>query len=98
MVSVTVVVAMTVIVAMFEDGLDAGGDGDGAHGLWVEDPAEDQHEGRSEEREQGNQPDGFEKIHVVPTTSASQFHPPARFPCCGRVRSGCPALPPLRRR
>ena len=96
-VGVTVIVMMIVRdVAVLVDGLDAGGHGNIALGLRVQGLAECQHQGRSEEREQGNQPDGFEKIHVVPTTSASRFHPPALFPYCGTTRSGCPALPPLR--
>src|SRR4051794_34697150 len=74
-VSVIVGMAMTVrmAVAMFVDRLDAGGNGNLAPGLRIQRLAEGQHQGRSEEREQGNQPDGFEKIHVVPTTSASRF-------------------------
>ena len=66
------------------------------HGLRIELFAQQQHQGRSQEREQRDQPDLVQEVHGAPTISASRFHPPARFPYCGTVRSGCPALLPPR--
>src|ERR1039457_4232135 len=87
---------VSMLMPVLENGLHAGRHRHVAGGLRIERLAEQQHQRRSREREQGNQPDEFEKVHVVPTTSASRFHPPAPFPCCGTARSGCPALLRLR--
>ena len=52
-----VTVAMVMPVPVFEDGLHAGGHRNCALGLRIQNLAEQQHHRRSEEREQGNQPD-----------------------------------------
>src|ERR1019366_1495115 len=91
-----VAMIMSVLMPVLENGLHAGRHRHVALRLRIERLAEQQHQRRSREREQGNQPDEFEKVHVVPNTSASRFHPPAPFPYFGTARSGCPAPPPLR--
>ena len=51
-------VAVPMVMPVFKDGLHAGGHCDFTLGLRIENLAEQQHHRRSEEREQGNQPDG----------------------------------------
>jgi len=51
-------VAVAMVVPVFENWLHAGGHRDFALGLRIENLAKQQHHRRSEEREQGNQPDG----------------------------------------
>jgi hypothetical protein len=75
-----------VIVAMLKYRFDTVSDGNFRHGLRIENLAEEQHEGRSEEREQRDEPDLVQEVHRFPTISASRFHPPARFPYCGKAR------------
>jgi len=57
-VSVIVRMGVAMVMPVFEDGLHAGSHRDFALGLRIENLAEQQHHRRSEEREQGNQPDG----------------------------------------
>ena len=57
-VSVIMRMAVAMVVPVFKDGLHTGGHRDFALGLRIEHLAEQQHHRRSEEREQGNQPDG----------------------------------------
>src|SRR5580704_15649266 len=59
---------------MFEHGLHAGRHRHLGDGLRVEHLAKQQHEGRSEEREQRYQPDLVEEIHGSPTTSTNPYH------------------------
>ena len=73
-------------VAVFKDRFDTVSDGDFRYRLRIEQLADEQHERRSEEREQRDEPDLVQEVHRFPTISASRFHPPARFPYCGKAR------------
>src|SRR5205809_403668 len=90
---VWVIVSMRVAVVMPVFGIDrfdARGRRQPGLRLRVQLLAEEKHQHRSQEREQRDQPDLVQKIHGSPTTSASRFHPPERFPYCETERSEYP--------
>ena len=93
-------VIVAVPVAVFMHRFDARRDGHLTARLRVEFAAEQQHQRRSAQRKERDQPDMVqEKVHAV-TTSISPLDRPARSLYCGTMRSEYPAprlLPPPHR-
>src|ERR1700730_321972 len=87
-------VAMAVPVMLVMCVLDPRRDGYFRRWLRIEFLAQQQHHRGAEQREQRNEPDLIEKVHPI-TISINPPRRPARFPCCGTMRSECPGPPPL---